>query len=192
MFKIKKTIFQAYYPLALVLMFFSTPVFSFNSVDDFGTGFTAYFSSGKYAGYPVEKCFEIGGNTGSCLGNNFGDSLIIEFVNPVDITNFVYILSTDFMNFIVDDVSYLASEVNNLSHYENVSTMTFNAFANNYIWIDFIGFNFENAAVVDDGSDNDIANGIVWGLFAYSFTVVGVFSLIGRGIKSIIDMVKYG
>ena len=40
--------------------------------------------------------------------------------------------------------------------------------------------------------DDDITNGIDWLLFSYAFIIVGFSSMLGRVIKSILDLIKYG
>lgn len=186
---------QACIPLALVLTFFCTPVFSLDSVNDFES-FNAYFSAGEYSGYPVENCFGVSSSTGACIGANYGDYLVIDFPNPVNLTSFDFVPSVAFASFSIDGVMYPASQVGDLflTTLETVSTMIFYALTTDYIWVNSVAFDFEYADVGNGNgvSDNDITEGINWSLFAYSFTVVTFFAMLGRGVKSIIDLIKYG
>lgn len=187
-------LFQACILLASVLTL-CTPVFSLDSFNDFGL-FEAYFSAGEYEGYSVEACFGIGGASGSCLGANQGDYLIIKFPNPVNLTNFNYIPASIFDTFSVNGNSYPATEIDLLNSssitLQNIETLAFLSSPSQWIWVDSISFDFEYADVVNSVSDNDITEGINWSLFAYSFTVVIFFAMLGRGIKSIMDLIKYG
>jgi hypothetical protein len=180
-------------PLALVSTFFCTPVFSLVSYIDTDQ-FTAEFSATYSPSYVVSNCFD--GAFGTDCASMNDSNLSIVFNEPVNISDFHIspssAASISYDYFSVDGVNYPFSTYYDTFSLENVTNIIIYSRSDSLIYFSEISFDFEIVDVVNGVSDNDITEGINWSLFAYSFTVVTFFSMLGRGVKSVIDLIKYG
>lgn len=200
MFSLKNNkLFQACIPLALVLTFFCTPVFSLVSYVDTDK-YTSEMSSvynGLVDRYGVDSCFD--GNMSSQCASGFDASITITFPQLTNVSDFqiMSMLGTPYdlySHFDVNGVDvYVCNDVDGCS-YDLVDVNSINIYSTNssILFIREVDFNFETVDVGNGVSDNDITQGINWHLFAYSFTVVTFFAMLGRGVKSVIDLIKYG
>ena len=165
---------------------------AFNSYDD-SDKFTASFPQGHYsASYSIDKCFD-GSNTSGFCASIQGGTLSIIFNSPSDITNFNLTLATtlhiyDYLE--VDGTRY-EYDSSGIYNFSNVTNITIFAKSNSFVYLTEISFDFE-IVTTGGGNENDISNGVNWSMFSYSFTIVAVLSLFGRGIKTVLDVVKYG
>lgn len=200
----KKNFFQVRILFTFFLMFFCSPVFSLNSKDN-SDKFTATLSSTLSASLGIDKCFDDNRDT-FCHTKTDG-YLEIDFHGDFDLTNFIIYNRTNccqdrLSHFIVNDLTDKRFNLNsdlvqtsfNLKNVSNIKIYPKNSQALN---LSSITFNFTPVPVNDNDNDNDNANneiseGVNWSLFSYSFTIVAVLFLFGRGIKTVLDLVKYG
>lgn len=187
----KNKLFQACKLLAITLVVFSTPVFAFNSYTD-NDKYSAAFSAPFNSNYLIEKCFD--GSATSYCASVVGGKMSITFNKPSKVTNLNLVLALTSLVYDYLEVDGMRYEYNpsNIYNFANASTITVFAKLDSFIYLREITFDFEYVDGVDGVSNNDITQGINWSLFAYSFTVVTFFAMLGRGIKSIIDLIKYG
>ena len=193
--------FQACIPLALVLTFFCTPVFSVSSLNEFGTGYLATTVSSAPS-FPLRFCFE--SNSSVCLIAST-DVLTITFPYAVNLSNLILTSIHDnylYSHFVVnDEFRYVRSHNPNskdlqvsYSSIDGVYKLVFYPLEGKDFGFRRIFFNFDyvDFEPVSDFFGNDITDGIDWLLFSYAFIIVGFSSMLGRAIKSIFDLIKYG
>lgn len=203
----KKNFFQVRILFTFFLMFFCSPVFSLNSKDNTDK-FVASLSSTFHndPSLAIDKCFDDNRDT-ICATENDG-YLEINFDGDFDLTNFIIYNRTNccqdrLSHFIVNDLTdrtfNLNSDLIQTFGLQNVTNIKIYPKNSQLLNLSEVSFVFVPVSVDDnnndnnnDNTDNQISQGVNWSLFSYSFTIVAVLFLFGRGIKTVLDLVKYG
>ncbi len=192
MSSLKNKLFQVRKFLAIALVIFSAPVFSLNSYTD-NDKYTASFSAEYSSAYSIDKCFD-GSNTSGTCASIQGGTMSIIFKESSDITNLNLILAStshiyDYLE--VDGTRY-EYELSGIYNFLNVTNITVFSKSTSFVYLKEIIFDFETVVTDGNGNNNNISEGVNWSMFSYSFTIVGVLALFGRGVKAVLDIVKYG
>ena len=194
MSSLKNKLFQVRKLLAIMLVIFSAPVFSFNSYDD-GDKFTASFSAPYDANHDIEKCFD-NSQTATCISAKNGTMSIV-FNESSDVTDLSLISYSNFYDYHhleVDGINY-EPESSGIYNFSKATNITVFPKLGSYLYFREITFDFETFAANGNGNNNNnnnISEGVNWSMFSYSFTIVGVLALFGRGVKAVLDIIKYG
>lgn len=198
----KKIFFQVRILFTFFLMFFCSPVFSLNSYVD-GGKFVVSLSStynDDTSAYGVNRCFD--NDRSTICATKVNGYLEIDFAGDFDLTN-IYIYNrtnccTDSLAyFVINDSNDRIVNLNSdaiqsfTDGLDNVSNIKIYPPGAKLLNLSEVSFIFEPVAS-NENTNNPISEGVNWSLFAYSFTIVAVLFLFGRGIKTILDLVKYG
>ena len=191
MSSLKNKLFQVRKFLAIMLVIFSAPVFSLNSYTN-NDKYTASFSAPYDANHDIEKCFDHS-QTATCISAKNGTMSIV-FNESSDVTNLSLISYSTFYDYHhleVDGISY-EPESSGIYNFSKATNITVFPKLGSYLYFREITFDFETFAANGNNNNSNISEGVNWSMFSYSFTIVGVLALFGRGVKAVLDIIKYG
>lgn len=189
---IKKIIFLS----ACIL---SAGCFAFDSTND-KDKFTYHLNNGN-GYYDVEKCFD-GDTSNFCHSDDSSNNhLEIDFSTLVDINVLRIYNRVDccldrlshviFNNTYRLDLTYDA--IQTISNIKGVFKIDIYSVDGKPLNLAEVFFDFQIAKDFSAGIvGGNISNGVNWSMFAYSFTIIGVLTMFGRGSKAILDVIKYG
>jgi hypothetical protein len=183
--------------IIFLFLLLSQSVFSF-SAQDGQDKFDASFSlPGRRTN--IYNCMSATVNTGCWSLENSTLSIIFNKASSVtDLRLLVFSFSTapSYDYVLADGVrySYNASGLSFDSVKELKFFPSFQSTGKVQFDLQYIKFNFETLVIpdIDTPTDNNIANGVNWSLFAYAFSIIGILFLVGRSVKVILDLIKYG
>ena len=193
MSSLKNKLFQVRKFLAIALVIFSAPVFSLNSYTD-NDKYTASFSAPYSSAYDIEKCFDGSTATGyQCLSVT-GGTMSIVFNEPSDVIHLNLVLgsTSHIYDYLEVDGTRYEYESSGIYNFSNVTNITVFAKSTTRVYLKEISFYFVTVVTGDNGDNNNISEGVNWSMFSYSFTIVAVLALFGRGVKAVLDIIKYG
>lgn len=191
MSNLKNKLFQVRNLLVFFLVVFSAPVFSLNSYTDTDK-YTASFSQAYSSSYSIDKCFDNNPSSTYCASVRGGTMSII-FNEPSDVSslNLVLALASHIYDYLEVDGTRYEYDTSGIYNFSNVTNVIVFAKSTSYVYLKEISFDFETV-ITNDVDGSEISQGVNWSMFSYSFTIVAVLALFGRGIKAVLDMVKYG